>query len=625
MTRSAPAASPSRLGTNDLRGIVDAISGELRLKLIPGTSWYYEPTYNAIVYDHVAALEQHKDVATGTIYRSVGYAVHSKATTSPWHHVGNAVRIIERKVGKDLIAPRSVMALIHAMEEERVETMQRRHYAALEDNALPLRHCGYRAQVWKSDHARLKKIMPIGSFPRGLGVPDYWLRACIALKGIAAGALTQAELPPDMPWLESTCESIRALKDKGSIDEMLAGIVPVIVAIVAARVIEPEEPTREEDRNPQPGAPRDSSQPKRPASEGGPTNGTPPAPDTAQTSDRTTPSGTPTPDDADKRRAIQAETRATKPVDTSTKPDFLAGASTTDASTEEATKRATDTEGGGAAPTTQSGKRREHIAPSWAGVVTTTTTITGPLRKAVRRYFIENETGELERGLASGDLDIAAATDAVISREDRDDLFERRTMPAARSWKVYLLIDVSGSMQTTVNKTVLDPTVFGIRPNARWMLASRLTVAITHVLSRFPGVDVAIGVHDTKAKTLKSFGAKLSNERKDEVMRNIGAFGGTMASHGYAVAAAEFRRGRAPSNILIHLTDGQFGDECQNALRDLQAMHVHPVILTLGIAADSARRAVGNENADEVTDETLGLILNKHFRRFTGASRGRAA
>jgi hypothetical protein len=175
----APAYRATRegyLSPIDLHHIVDGISSDKQLKFIPANYWTFNATLEAVIYDREGLLEKKSDEAVGLVYRNVGYAIHSNAKKSAWEYVDKAIRNVTRKVGKDLIAPRSVISLIRAVEEERVETMQRAEYDELGRAALPPRHLGYRKPYFDEDVEKINAMQPIGTMHDEIGIPDYWLR-----------------------------------------------------------------------------------------------------------------------------------------------------------------------------------------------------------------------------------------------------------------------------------------------------------------------------------------------------------------------------------------------------------------------------------------------------------------
>jgi hypothetical protein len=193
-------------------------------------------------------------------------------------------------------------------------------------------------------------------------------------------------------------------------------------------------------------------------------------------------------------------------------------------------------------------------------------------------------------------------------------------MKDTRNYDVYILNDVSGSMGAHVDGVECDQTVFGLyQNNARWMLAARFTVAIAELLGRVRGVRIGIGVHDHAYMPLKEFGDKLTSERKCFIMNQIGAFGGTDADHAYDEIAKKFAASTAEKKLLIHLTDGAFSSAVHKQIKTLERAGVYVAILTVGIDAKWARQFVPEDQADEINDETIGTVLNRHFSRMIAA------
>lgn len=812
-----------RLSPIDLHHLVDGISAEKRLRFIPANYWTFNATQEAIIYDHPGLLGQPREEAVGLVYRNVGYAVHSNAQRNPWEYVDKAIRNVNRRVGKDLIAPRSVIALIRAVEEERVETRQRAEYDELVNNALPLRHQGYRRRYFQCDIEKIAEIQPIGVMQDDLGIPDYWLRVAIALKAVASGGSHTSDLPEDMPWDESLCSAIVDLKDKTTMDEMMDGMVRVLPRIVAARVEHEQPPSQQQSETEDasasepssgsagaPGAPdgtpdnspdsnsesgdqddsgktdsgdtgskiteqgasgrsgdekpddrgaAGSSEGKSPeadrqgrggsASDGtsdsrsaddkaGPSadgnasdgsangnggdspaagsgtspsaendakgsnpspgpGGTPDSPKTAsdaeqssggqpesngtsgdpltqepragdrqwndnsptdtepnadglatanrqqrsahpgKMSDETAADGSsqsgdeqqpkttgnskaPKPDiDADLLDRLQAETRKTSTRNEGEELDLLGGAGSSVGQTGEDavadTLKGAGFEGGHSDDKTER-YEQNRIIPAWPAVFTTASMIVGSIRKAISRHFLENESALRETGLRKGKLDVKAVISNKMSGVFKTDVFQQRRIKDERKYAVYLLTDVSGSMACPVDGTSCDQTVFGLFDgNQRWMLASRLTVALTELLLRFRGISVGIGVHDHAFMPVKEFNDPLTADRKCFVMNQIGAFGGTDADHAYRQVAEKLRLRPADKKMLIHLTDGAFGGQVGNEIRELTKIGVYVVVLTVGINAAFARKFVPHDQADEVDDATIGEVLNRHFAR----------
>jgi hypothetical protein len=697
-----PAYTPTReghLSPIDLHHIIDGISSDKRLKFIPANYWTYNATLEAVIYDREGLLEKTSAEAVGLVYRNVGYAIHSNAKKSAWEYVDKAIRNVGRKLGaKDLIAPRSVIGLIRAVEEERVETMQRAEYDELGNTALPLRHTGYRAPYFAQDLEKIAALQPIGTMHDEIGIPDYWLRVAIAMKAVGSQGLDAAGLPEDMPWDDALCAEIRELKDKQTIDEMMHGMIALLPKIVAARLDheDPPSPSPEfedpADQQPDPTqgnqgdgeTPGDGGAGDDPSDTGADqkgqngqgdsgNQGQPGGSGTADPNDtpgrgsgsgKGTPgkgSGTPghratdaqgsdgdmqSPDDASGnqsgstgegagkapgKRAIdpdllgklQEETHKTSSQDEGKDLDFLGGAGEEIAQNgEEAMKDAMGSQGFEGGHSDDKTERYEAVqtAPAWPAVFGTATAIVGSIRKAIERHFLENEAGYRETGLKKGRLDVKAVIGNKMSGAFKTNVYQQRIIKDTRKYDVYILNDVSGSMEAPVAGDACDMSVFGLyQRNARWMLAARFTVALTEMLARVQGIRVGIGVHDHAYMPLKEFGDKLTADRKCFIMNQIGAFGGTDADHAYDEIAAKFAASRADKKLLIHLTDGAFGGAVANQIKKLENQGVYVAILTVGIDPSWARKFVPDDQADEINDHTIGDVLNRHFRRMIAA------
>ena len=333
------------------------------------------------------------------------------------------------------------------------------------------------------------------------------------------------------------------------------------------------------------------------------------------------------PVDPDLLEKIQAETQATSSENEGEAPDFVAGGGdkigqTSQGTLEEAMSDAGFTKeggpGAGRSDDDTPNWARERIVPAWPAVLSTSSNITGQIRKAVQRHFLDNEMGEKETGMRSGRLDMGSVIRSRMSGRSNstDAVYARRRIPENKAYEVYILVDISGSMCAPVEGAVVDPTVFGLYGgNQRWMMAARLTVALTEMLQRCRGVKVAIGVHNHAFMPLKAFNDRLNEELKTYIMEQVRADGGTEAGRAYSEVAKLFKESKAQRKLLIHLTDGVFGGEVRKPMDELKKSKVDMTILTVGIDASSAREFVPADHAYEVDDESIGLALNAAFKR----------
>lgn len=611
----------TRLSATDLDSLLAIVTGSVHVSFIPSNHWEYRDDLKAVLYPRRGLLEGHAMAAAGQIYQKGGYALHSQGKGDPWRSVDRAVTRARRATKIESIAPKSAFAVLISLEEERVENQQREKFPALGDYSLPRRDRAYREPSYIVDRTTVATKSPDGDVNKKTGIPEYWKRAAIAAKLVASRALSREELPPDMPWSDSTCDLAVSAAEAPTLDTMLPIYERLVAAICEARIAAADPPKPKKQPQPSPNEDRGEDSEESKNSDGSSESGQPsnkdekPTEKSAQGDSSTTSdeqksehrddaektdsadenkqskdeavsqsnpadesSGPPTSSETsterpvsdeeqiedseatkNAKRIIERETAETTPQSPRETVDFIAGDASPDSPSADGIAERIEEQPSPNKRNQRETRPTEIIGSdlSWDGVRATVSNIINPLRRAVTQYFIDNETDVMEKRLRRGQYDVAQRLADSFQGITRREVCRKRTLPGIKSIDVYLLVDISGSMSSQVEGTTVDYRVFGTNPNARWMMALRMVVAFTEVFKSIEGVRFAVGIHDSIYEPVKEFAERLGESTKAKILAKIGYRGSTSADEAYSEVRKRFKRSDAPTKILIHLTDGE--------------------------------------------------------------------
>jgi hypothetical protein len=635
-----------RLDVQSLDSLVAGLSGALDLDFVAGPKWKYDSAQRAITYPPTLLQAMHARAAAGLVFRTTGHALFEDgAQRDPWI-IAKIATQKQRITPVALITPVSALAIIRAIEEERVERMMRDEWPGLNDGDLPPRHLGYRSPVFAQEVALIRDPQPPGPVTSD-GVALYWRRCALAIKALAAGGVKLVDLPPDIPWNANIVHMIETLCRARTFDALLDDVGDLITQLVRARdnglsywTAPPSatasmpvqnaanEPTGSNAADATPGI----------VGQQAPDCGGLPGPNTTAQSS----SATPAPQREADRGASTDQTDDTANKDTASPPidddDFLFGG-IDDAPFTQSTALG-DNLNAEAAQSLMPPDRRIGIeaaddrdlravglspekirdtvlsvtdrrpgsgagneaanrtVPSIQALAHEASALTGSISLILRRALIANKRSRVLRPLRRGQPDLAAFVDFTTNPSDR--LFRRRRRPHRLSYAVHLLADCSSSMN---RKKRLD-------------VARRLVAATTTACAPLEGVSIGGSIHDAAGHLILPQMQRPPLALRQRFLESLKPRGGTHPGAGFEVALAALRSAPATKRILIYLTDGDFNEtvgQIDMMIDDLDRDGISTIILILGPSAGN--RISGQHYADTVNEQTLAPILTHHLQR----------
>lgn len=610
------------------------LSGELRLKLIPGMDWASNRHTRVITYPRAALLEKDELEATGDLWRCVQHAVSSWGEYDAYDLAVDTMVAAQKRAGVRAVHARWILGVIQEVERERVERIARSHARNLGRSALPPRGSGYR----KAEAAHLRAALAL---PDTDGA-DYWQRVALACGGLCAGTIVPDDLPVDMPW-DGLHEQIKALADAPSYDALLLEVEKLIPEMSARWI------THLSSANPPP-PPDPGAAAGMPGAGGGRGGSAKGAPGSGGDAPEGTPGGESEEADGPEQEAPGAPSAAspksgpeehadseepgTEPAPGESLADALREALER-AVNEESTERAgidffegevraeTDLPQGEPAAGWGTGAAMEEMhqpGPAWNAVSRSNAAITAPIRRVFQKYLVNNEIGEVQTGTRGGRLRMSQAIKPAIVRTTSP--FCRRTAVGDVSYDIGFIIDHSGSMHASTGEPGF-PEAFGDDELTRWQLAARMAVALSEAITAVNGVTTTLVAYDSYVKLVKRHDEPLTPVVKQRVMDTIRPQGDNADAEAIREMMAALLKAPGQRKLIFHLTDGQFCSSAiamERAVSDLRSKNIGYVVLTLGMGAHFAQRYVPEDCAEEITDETVGRILAKHLTRMLKAA-----
>lgn len=618
-------ANIERFDLSSLSALTDMVSARADIKLVRGIGWAYDPKEKVLTYDEGMLLQMPPKAAPGLIFHNVGHSLHSVPEKT-------SIGMFKNKVSKDTgkkISPQDVYDLIEAAEDERMERRMVEEFNNLRNSHLPRSDQGWRKKDWKA----LKDFLDTPTQPgqmiqhgsRNDGKPiqssAFYARASTAIRGLVSGALTRKDLPPDMRWSKGLVQEIENLRDIPTVDELLREMERIIKRIIQERENPEPEPEDGEGEG-------DGEGDQKEGQGNGQKDGKGKGSSKGQGGGNFKPG------------KGQAEAEAAG--DNRGQPDSnnRYGGQGPGAKDDKSFVN----NGGGAGFGTDKLDVKWH-GPEWSQVLKSCLNITSPIRVAVRRYLKDNENSDKVHGFIRGKLQGSKMVRGYLGQNNN--VFSKYEERGNKNYAIYVLIDVSGSMESGGQDIRVYPELEGyisnpggswkgLRDNESawkaiqasrgangggmghlWAFACRMTVAIVEVLRGFKEVEVGIGTYHSNTSSLKMTNQALTPERQQKIMDDIASpRGGTNVQMGLKMAQQELRKSRAEKKLVLVLTDGDFsGSGVAEIIKELKQANTDVAVMTLGVPPDTARHFVPPSHADEVTDENIGPVIGKHIKR----------
>jgi hypothetical protein len=249
--------------------------------------------------------------------------------------------------------------------------------------------------------------------------------------------------------------------------------------------------------------------------------------------------------------------------------------------------------------------------------------LTGGSSKTVQR--VRQAITAVAYALHETALQMKAATKAVLRHgavlAGRDHVYGKRLREDKKRIRIAMLTDNSGSMRMPVTSAIDANTI-------RIKLAARFVVSAITAIEHLPEVEVGVWTFDESILQVVQFGKHAATDTRKAIGKQMITTGASGTDAPLAIATLR-QISALPARpntqtFLVLITDGEWGygpGAPAMVSAELQALLAAGVdlvdlaVLTIGCDTAEAKTFVGEERADEITDDTAADTIKDHIYR----------
>lgn len=614
-----------------LSTLATMVAHERNLRILPGDAWSASPNSGTLTYpiDQLAKLDY--DSATGLMWRAASMVVNGVHQRLPYNAAVDTGLALSKQYGRRVLHPKHLLPLVVRAETARIERITRAQSKNLSSTFLPPLGSKHRTQEAADTLQRAAQE------PKALD--DWWETAADHVTLAAAGIPRPAN--PAFAHLAQLESIVQPLVGEKSYDDLLGKLEPLAKTMVDAYLA-----YKANLPPPPPPAPQQQQQQQQQQSEEQDGQGSGASdPDGDSDSQQQPSAGDEDPEKSDKSDDSQddksdddagddtgdsrddaddqgddGDADGNQDGDGSEDPSASNGNDPGDAAAIQAAldDLAQELEGEADTPLhvdmiNGTVGTRPPAEPSaspekatWVDYASIMTENIEAVRTILLRYLSETDTADRERGLRSGRVDVKRIGALVNGTSDA--VFCRRTLPGDTSVDVVMLLDISASMNMSVDKMPFTLVA------QRYHAVRAFLVTFAEALRTIPDARLSVIRWDDYAETMVDLGQVLDPLAQDALMKCIIPRGNTDLNPALIKAGEVLRYSEAGRKLVIVATDGGFGT-------GLQSTALHAIgdadlsIYTLDCPAEEAHKFIDARQVSRIESTGMGEGIETQFRR----------